>query len=149
MTELELLQQGLAFHRAGRAADAAERYQQVLRANPSHPDALYLLAVLAHENQKSESAIELARRAIQVSGEQARLSEILGLALMTLARYDEAEPALVRATESGSPNRSTISACCAPNRDALRTPSLPSGERWSSGRATRNCIAISPSPSKA
>ncbi len=103
MTELELLQQGLAFHRAGRAADAAERYQQVLRANPSHPDALYLLAVLAHENQKSESAIELARRAIQVSGEQARLSEILGLALMTLARYDEAEPALVRATESGSP----------------------------------------------
>ena len=103
MNESELLQQGLDHHRAGRAREAADCYQQVLHSNPGQPDALYLLGVLSHQIGNQEAAIELMRRAIRVAGEQPRLHEILGLALMGLERYDEAEPSLVRASESGTP----------------------------------------------
>jgi predicted O-linked N-acetylglucosamine transferase (SPINDLY family) len=103
MNELELLQQGLDHHNAGRARDAAECYQRVVRSNPDQPDALYLLGVLSHQNGRHEAAIELIRRAIRVAGDQPRLNGILGLALMSLDRFDEAEPALVRAAESGTP----------------------------------------------
>lgn len=101
--ERELLQQGLDHHHAGRAREAADRYQQVLRSNRTQPDALYLLGVLSHQTGNQEAAIELMRRAIRVAGEQPRLHEILGLALMSLERYDEAETSLVRASESGTP----------------------------------------------
>src|SRR6516162_6395447 len=103
MNALELLQQGLDHHNAGRADDAAQCYQQVLRANPRQPDALYLLGVLSHQNGNHEAAIELMRRAIHIAGDQPRLHEILGLALMSLDRFDEAESSLVRAAESGTP----------------------------------------------
>ncbi len=106
MTERELLTQGLEHHHAGRVPEAAERYQQVLRGNPSQPDALYLLGVLAHQIGNAEAAIGLMRRAIAVAGEQPRLHEILGLSLMQLDRLDEAEASLVRAAESGSPESS-------------------------------------------
>jgi protein O-GlcNAc transferase len=101
--ERELLQQGLDHHHAGRAREAADRYQQVLRTNPTQPDALYLLGVFSHQTGDQEAAIELMRRAIRVAGEQPRLHEILGLALMSRERYDEAEASLVRASESGTP----------------------------------------------
>jgi protein O-GlcNAc transferase len=103
MNDLEFLQQGLDHHNAGRARDAAECYQRVLRSNPDQPDALYLLGVLSHQNGHQEAAIELIRRAIRIAGDQPRLHEVLGLALMNLDRFDEAEPALVRAAESGTP----------------------------------------------
>lgn len=103
MNELELLQQGLSHHHASRARDAAECYRQVLRSNSAQPDALYLLGVLSHQTGDWAAAIELIRRAIGVLGEEPRLHEILGLALMSLERYDEAEPSLLRAAESGSP----------------------------------------------
>jgi protein O-GlcNAc transferase len=103
MNERELLQQGLDHHRAGRAREAAECYQHVLRSNLGQPDALYLLGALSHQIGNQEAAIELMRGAIAVAGEQPRLHEILGLALMSLERYDEAEPSLVRASESGTP----------------------------------------------
>ncbi len=102
MNERELLQQGLDRHQAGRAREAADLYQQVLRTNPAHPDALYLLGVLSHQIGNQEAAIELMRRAIAVSGEQPRLHEILGLAAMSLGRYKEAETSLLRAVASGS-----------------------------------------------
>ena len=81
MTERELLASKVSIIiTRGRAREAADRYQQVLRANPSQPDALYLLGVLAHQTGNQEAAIELMRRAIRVAGEQPRLHEILGLA---------------------------------------------------------------------
>jgi protein O-GlcNAc transferase len=103
MNELELLQQGLDHSNAGRARDAAECYQRVLRANPEQPDALYLFGVLSHQTGNQEAAIELIGRAIRIAGDQPRLHEILGLALMSRERFDEAEPSLVRAAESGTP----------------------------------------------
>ena len=103
MTERALLQQGLEHHHAGRLQEAADSYQEVLRSNAAQPDALYLLGVLAHQSGNQTAAIELMRLAIQVSGDQPRLHEILGLALMSLDRLDEAAPSLVRATEAASP----------------------------------------------
>jgi protein O-GlcNAc transferase len=103
MNERELLQQGLDHHNAGRAREAAECYQQVLRANPKQRDALYLLGVLSHQTGNQEAAIELMHLVIRVAGDQPRFHEILGLALMSLERFDEAEPALIRATESRTP----------------------------------------------
>lgn len=102
MTELELLERGLEHHRAGRAREAAECYQQVLRANAAQPDALYLFAVLSHQTGNFDAAVELARRGLDVSGDQPRLHEILGLALLSLDRLDEAELNLVRAAEAGT-----------------------------------------------
>jgi predicted O-linked N-acetylglucosamine transferase (SPINDLY family) len=102
MTERELLRRGLEGHQAGRAREAADCYQQVLRANPANADALYLLAVLSQQTGDFTAAIELARRAIRVSGDQPHLHEALGLALMGVEELEQAEKSLLRAAESGT-----------------------------------------------
>lgn len=102
MNERELLQQGLGHHQAGRLAEASACYQEVLRDNPVQPEALYFLGILSHQTGNQEEAIKLMRRAIAVVGDQPPLHEILGLALMSLGRYKDAELSLLRAVASGT-----------------------------------------------
>ncbi len=60
MTESDLLQEGIAHHKARRAREAADSYQQVLRDNPSQPDALHLLGMLAQQTGSAQLHCELA-----------------------------------------------------------------------------------------
>lgn len=57
---------GLAHQHAGRFAEAAAIYRQVLQTQPDHSDALHLLGLLAYHEGKFDAAMELIMRAIGV-----------------------------------------------------------------------------------
>jgi predicted O-linked N-acetylglucosamine transferase (SPINDLY family) len=59
-----LLQQALAHHRAGRLSQAEALYRQILLREPTYPEALHFLGMLAHQVGKSEVAVELIRKAL-------------------------------------------------------------------------------------
>jgi tetratricopeptide (TPR) repeat protein len=58
------VQTALEHHLAGRLLQAEALYQQILQAEPSHPDALYLSGVMARQVGKQESAIAPILKAI-------------------------------------------------------------------------------------
>lgn len=85
-----LLQQAVAQHQAGRLAEAAALYQQILLAQPRHPDALHLLGVIFIQTGDNARAVEMISQAIAIRpGEPAPYMNI-GLALKALGRPDEA-----------------------------------------------------------
>ena len=56
-----LSEEGVRLQRQG--ADAADRYAQVLRVEPTNADALYRLAQVSCQQGHFEAGVELARRA--------------------------------------------------------------------------------------
>jgi FkbM family methyltransferase len=86
----ELLEAGLAHHRAGSLGEASAHYRRVLAAVPSHVDALYLLGVTAYQTDQPEMAIELIGKAIQQNENNPSYHIGYGLALQSLKRLDEA-----------------------------------------------------------
>jgi tetratricopeptide (TPR) repeat protein len=89
-TAATLLQQGLFHHRRGELTLAIERYTDVLRTDPKHPDALYYVAVVACQEGQYQQGIALARRAIENGPPQARVHNLLGQAHDRLDRPLEA-----------------------------------------------------------
>ena len=55
---------GLNLHRAGDLQHAAAIYEQILRHAPAHADALHLLGLVAHQNDRQDAAADLIRKAI-------------------------------------------------------------------------------------
>ena len=84
------MQAGLKHHQAGRFAKAERIYQQVLKADPSNPDALNLLGVLAHQSGRHEAAVQSIEKAIRRLPSSADFHNNLGEALRALGRIDEA-----------------------------------------------------------
>jgi protein O-GlcNAc transferase len=93
------LQKGVAEHQAGRLAEAAALYQQVLKERPTQPDALHLLGVIHHQNGDSRTAVTLIRKAVKADPDNAKALINLGAALTSLGQIEEAEQALISATE--------------------------------------------------
>ncbi len=62
-----LLQSGLAHHRAGRLAQAAVCYGRLLSQNPHNADALHLSGVLARQEGRLDASERLIRSALQVN----------------------------------------------------------------------------------
>ncbi|MGE5203098.1 MAG: tetratricopeptide repeat protein, partial [Acidobacteriota bacterium] len=62
---MELLRQGVAYHREGRRADAQRVYRDILQHDPTEPNALHLLGILAGEAGHFEAAVDLMRRALK------------------------------------------------------------------------------------
>ncbi|TAM54051.1 MAG: tetratricopeptide repeat protein [Paraburkholderia sp.] len=58
------IESGLALQQAGRFADAAFVYRQILAADPNHADALHLLGLVAYHNGDYAEAIEWIMRAL-------------------------------------------------------------------------------------
>jgi len=79
-----------ALHQQGRLADAERVYNEVLRRQPGHFDALHRLGVLAAQTGQKERAAELFRRTIKLNGRIPAVHRNLGLALFELKRYKEA-----------------------------------------------------------
>jgi predicted O-linked N-acetylglucosamine transferase (SPINDLY family) len=65
VTVVEVLQQGLAHHRAGRSDEARELYRRVLAFDRRQPDALHLLGNLELESGRPGPAILLLTRAVE------------------------------------------------------------------------------------
>jgi len=80
MTASELLQAGLAEHRAGNHIAAARLYCETLTEAPEHADALHLLGLLLSEQGEHGRALSLLSRALELRPHPVYLAN-LGLAL--------------------------------------------------------------------
>ena len=94
-----LLKNALALHRAGQLAQAELLYLDVLQISPEQFDALHLLGLIAKQQSRPQSAIELFRKAIQVDASQAIVHCNLGAVLQEIGLIQEALGSYDRALE--------------------------------------------------
>jgi tetratricopeptide (TPR) repeat protein len=87
---------GFQHHKAGRLEEAQRQYQQVLRDDPDHCNALHLLGVIAHQLGNSGAAVDLITKALVINAEFSEAYFNLGVAQQELARYDEAAASYIK-----------------------------------------------------
>ena len=92
-----LLEEGARHAREARAADAERCFLEALRREPSNPDALNLLGLLAYQRAQYDGAAARFEAALRSGGEVAGFQANLGMALEGLGRVGEAERAYRRA----------------------------------------------------
>jgi tetratricopeptide (TPR) repeat protein len=81
---------GLQEHQRGFLAEAARRYQSVLRAQPDHADALHLLGVVAHQQGDHRQAVECIGRAVTLNPGNAAYHANLAEAYRALGNLERA-----------------------------------------------------------
>ncbi|MGE0372954.1 MAG: tetratricopeptide repeat protein [Gammaproteobacteria bacterium] len=91
-----LLQQAQQFHRAGLFVQAEALYQQALRLEPRHPEALYRLGLLARDAGRLDIAAGLIGQAVRADAASPVYVSELGLILCRQGRFEEAVPCLER-----------------------------------------------------
>ena len=74
----ELLENGLAHHRAGRHADAAACYREILAHEPTHPDANQLSGLLAKKAGNFDEAVARMRTSLEQRPDDAEVTYNLG-----------------------------------------------------------------------
>jgi len=94
-----LLATAVAHHRAGRFAAAETAYRDILARAPNHADAVHLLGVLAHQQNRHDEAVRLIERALVLRPAFPEAAYNLGNALSALNRGDEAIEAWQRAID--------------------------------------------------
>ena len=85
-----LVQHGLALHQQGQLAQAKLAYQQVLKQQSDHAEALYLLGVIAGQTRQPALAVELLEKAIAIKPEFVQAHINLAVALLTLQQAPQA-----------------------------------------------------------
>jgi predicted O-linked N-acetylglucosamine transferase (SPINDLY family) len=86
-----LLEQALAAHRRGDLAAAAEKYTEVLRADPAQVDALHMFGMLHHQRGDALQALALLDRAVDAATEKQSAAVLANRASVHLARADFAQ----------------------------------------------------------
>jgi len=86
----EALQAALKHHQAGQLQNAASIYNQILKENPNHPDALNLSGLIAHQTNNNVKAAELINKAILSNPENPDYYYNLGIVLNAQGRWKEA-----------------------------------------------------------
>ena len=86
-----LLQAGLAHHRAGRVAEAARCYRDLLAAAPDHADGLHLLGLAAHAAGDRDAATAHLREAIRLRPAAADFHANLGTVSLAVGDLAAAE----------------------------------------------------------
>jgi predicted TPR repeat methyltransferase len=101
-TEAELaecVRQALAYHRAGRLAEAYARYRQLLSAHPAHPDLLNLAGAAALQMGDPAAARQYLEDAIAARPDFPDARANLAALLQAKGAYDEARRHLQRCLE--------------------------------------------------
>jgi tetratricopeptide (TPR) repeat protein len=98
----EIFNEGVVAHRQGRLADAERVYQEVLRRQPNHFDALHLMGVIALQTQRTESGVELIAKAVRVNPNIAAAHNNLANGLLALSRFEDAVSSYDKAIELGT-----------------------------------------------
>ncbi len=75
---LESLQEALKHHEAGELEKAEALYQEIIRVDPGHADALHLLGVAAHQKADHRRAADFIGRAIAQHSQSALYHSNLG-----------------------------------------------------------------------
>jgi tetratricopeptide (TPR) repeat protein/glycosyltransferase involved in cell wall biosynthesis len=97
-----MLREGLALHQAGRRSEAEMRYREVLRIEPSNPDALHLMGMLESEQGRHTGAIQWIQKAIQSNPCVPDFHTHLGSVFMAMGRFADAAGAFQKAVSLGS-----------------------------------------------
>jgi tetratricopeptide (TPR) repeat protein len=79
-----------ALHQIGRLAGARALYEDILRVQPRHFDALHLLGVLAAQTQDARTAVRLIDKAIRINPTNAAAHCNKGTALQALKKWNAA-----------------------------------------------------------
>jgi tetratricopeptide (TPR) repeat protein len=110
----DLLMKGVAAQHAGRLSDAKHIYEQVLAANPRHPDALNLLGLIALQGGDAEGGARLISQAVQVDPSNPAFHANLAQAYISLQRIADAHMAFGRAAalDPGNPQFTAGAAVC-------------------------------------
>jgi len=99
-TAEQWFQAGCEHEQAGRLAEAARAYRQVLRAGRRDPDACFNLANVLYALGQKEQAAERFRQVVEVDPRYAEAWNNLGVVLSELDQYEEAVAALQSAVQS-------------------------------------------------
>ncbi|OHC62313.1 MAG: hypothetical protein A2040_06055 [Rhodocyclales bacterium GWA2_65_19] len=91
------MQAAFALHRQGKFDQAEVLYQEILKSQPRHFDALRLLATIATQRKNSALAVELFDRALAIKPDHAEALNNRGNALRDLKRLDKAVESYDRA----------------------------------------------------
>jgi predicted TPR repeat methyltransferase len=94
-------------HRAGGFDDAEKLYQRILDVAPANADALHFKGVLEHQRGRSEQALDLIRRSIELNGTVPDWHNNFGNVLLETGRVDAAAEAYEQAARLG-PDRADI-----------------------------------------
>jgi tetratricopeptide (TPR) repeat protein len=86
----QLLKQGLISHQKGLLREAQIVYEDILKVQPSHFEALQLLGMLFGQQNCPERAIELMGKALKINPNHAVTNNNMGVALRTLKQLDTA-----------------------------------------------------------
>ena len=84
------LQQALAHQKLGELEHAARIYEEILKVQPHHTEALLRLGVIAGQTDEPEKALRLFDRAIACDAKNAAAFNNRGLALQALKRWEAA-----------------------------------------------------------
>ena len=93
------LQQGLALHSAGQLEQARVIYEEILKLNPKHFDALQLSGTIAAQTKQWDKALGLLTDALKINTTNASVYNNRGIVLKELKRLDEALTSYDRAIE--------------------------------------------------
>jgi predicted O-linked N-acetylglucosamine transferase (SPINDLY family) len=80
----------LGHHRAGQLAQAGQLYQEVLRMDPRHPDALHLLGLITFGAGDAPAAEALLRRAVAAAPSEAEFRNNLGVVCQSSGKFRDA-----------------------------------------------------------
>jgi tetratricopeptide (TPR) repeat protein len=90
---------GVRLQMTGRMEDATSIYQDVVQKDPDNADAWHMLAIIAHQAERPETAETLLKRALTLKSDQGNYFVTYGHILRNLSRNAEAEAAFKRAIE--------------------------------------------------
>ena len=89
LTFPQALDLAVGHHVAGRLAEAANIYRQILNADPDQPAALHLLGMVNHAGGQSGVAVELIQRALVAEPEYVKAHYNLGVVYSDLGKLDD------------------------------------------------------------
>ena len=87
MTIQTKLHQALEKQRAGELAEAAETYNEILRIDSAHPDALHLLGLIESSRGNHQQAVALIQQAVTLTPLSPVMHSNLGVVLRHAQRH--------------------------------------------------------------
>lgn len=100
----ERLSQAVELHRRARLTEARPLYEEILRREPNHADAIHLLGLLLHQQGNHSAALRHIHAALRLAPKQPMFLSNLGAVYQALGRWNDAEVALKDALQRAPDN---------------------------------------------